>query len=182
MQVFPSNEKVSDQPCLLLKLLTTDYCLVAGFLDSLSLSLSTVSPVPELECKPVSLHGLAAFGDIQTRDSPLEFIEFLLKPGTRYCWYSGSGTPRQSHLYPRRLCVHCQVLGAQSTVCVPGVWQRTDRHGGRVDEVRHGHTVHALLYEVLGVPARVVVENGLLVLHDHEALGQRRGGGQRLPD
>ena len=85
MQVFPSNEKVSDQPCLLLKLLTTDYCLVAGFLDSLSLSLSTVSPVPELECKPVSLHGLAAFGDIQTRDSPLEFIEFLLKPGTRYC-------------------------------------------------------------------------------------------------
>ena len=54
--------------------------LLAGFLHSLSLSISTLSAVPELECKPVSLHGLSAFSDIQTRDSSLEFIEFLLKP------------------------------------------------------------------------------------------------------
>ena len=87
-----------------------------------------------------------------------------------------------SYLYPGRLCVHCQVLGAEATVGVPGVWQGTDGHGGRVDEVRHGHTVHALLYEVLGVPAGVVVEHGLLVLHDDEALRQRSGRGQGLPD
>ena len=55
--------------------------LLAGFLHSLSLSISTLSPVPELERKAVSLHGLSAFSDIQTRDSSLEFIEFLLKPG-----------------------------------------------------------------------------------------------------
>ena len=54
--------------------------------DRLGLSLPPVPAVPELQGEPVSLHRLPILSHIQTGDSPLEVVEFLLHNWGRHDW------------------------------------------------------------------------------------------------
>jgi len=100
---------------------------------------------PQLDRQPVALHRhlVAVLRHAEAADPPLQVRQLLLDP--------------------RRLCSHGEGLGVVphgTGSLVAGIGQRRDRGVGRVDQVGHGHRLHALLdvgVDKLGVEAGVVL-------------------------